>query len=139
MRTGLYICHEMVTKLKGEITCESTEGEYARFIVTLPPLEINSVSPERLRKRRFCQRWKLKAAPWFFAVDDNPDMLWLLNDILSEEYTVMRAATAMAAMKQIESQLPSLIITDIMMPDVGWHRVRERWCATANMPSICLG
>ena len=115
---GLYICHEMVTKLKGEITCESTEGEYARFTVTLPPLEINSVPPEPAEEVPVLPKVEIESRPMVLVVDDNPDILWLLNDILSEEYTVMRATTAMAAMKQIESQLPSLIITDIMMPDV---------------------
>jgi signal transduction histidine kinase len=35
---GLAFCKMVMTKLGGDITCESVEGDYTRFILTFPPL-----------------------------------------------------------------------------------------------------
>ena len=38
------ICHSMTTLLGGKIVIESTPGEYAEFIVTLPKREVDADS-----------------------------------------------------------------------------------------------
>lgn len=51
------------------------------------------------------------------VVDDEPDFCAALQDILeSDGYDVHQAPNALAALLLLESLLPDLILTDLMMP-----------------------
>jgi signal transduction histidine kinase/DNA-binding response OmpR family regulator/ligand-binding sensor domain-containing protein len=49
-------------------------------------------------------------------IDDNVDILNYLNDILSEDYTVLQAENGDAGYEMASSEIPDLIISDVMMP-----------------------
>lgn len=49
-------------------------------------------------------------------IDDNLDILSYLNDILSEEYTVIQADNGDTGFEKATSDIPDLIISDVMMP-----------------------
>ena len=52
------------------------------------------------------------------AIEDNKELLWMLKDILSDEYRVLTAANGEEGLNLLKQQTPELIITDIMMPKV---------------------
>ncbi len=120
---GLSICHDIVESLNGSITVQSTVNEYAEFTVRLPMLEttlseqeeeesvVVTMEEEVVNKGDIQEGKKI-----ILVVDDNKDISWLIADALSDLYTVKNAYTVDEAMKIIESETPSLIITDIMMP-----------------------
>ena len=52
------------------------------------------------------------------AVDDAPEILVAVRDILAPTYTVRAAVNGHLALKIVERQKPDLILLDILMPDM---------------------
>lgn len=141
---GLYICSELVGRLGGEITVESQEGEWTRFRVLLPPLEQpakgESAAPAPVVPAPQVGTDATRK-PEILLVDDNPDILWLVADILSDTYTVTRATSVEEAMESVRRKVPQLIITDIMMPGTDGLEFIKRLRAdkfTKNLPILIL-
>ena len=60
------------------------------------------------------------------VVDDNPDVLELIADILeSNNYEVKTASSGASAIKELERNDYDIILTDLMMPDVDGMQVLE--------------
>lgn len=118
---GLSICHDIVESLGGNISVRSEVGEFAEFIVVLPVLQVTE--EERLADEENSLpadadslRQPAGEKQTILIVDDNKDIVWLISDILSDSYHIRSAYNVPEALKIIESETPSLIITDIMMP-----------------------
>lgn len=151
---GLAICHSMTELLQGNITIESEVNEYAEFIVTLPRLEVNcqktpcspSNIPAGIHAPVITPVQPLPATTVttdtptpadttadsredtrskVLVIDDNPDILSLMTDSLSE-YNVETAPNAEEAMKIIQDHAPDIIITDIMMPEIDGLALTKR-------------
>ena len=60
------------------------------------------------------------------AVDDTPENLDVVKSILVSEYTVKAAVNGKMALKIAETQLPDLILLDIMMPEMDGYEVCRR-------------
>lgn len=73
-------------------------------------------------------------------VDDSPTDRQFLSELLTRHgYTVSTADTAEAAMRQIRSSPPQLVLMDVVMPGQnGFHATREiaRDPATRHLPVI---
>jgi PleD family two-component response regulator len=52
------------------------------------------------------------------AVDDDPDALAILVDLLTPAYDVVTSISAAAASIEMSKKLPDLILLDIEMPDI---------------------
>lgn len=125
---GLSICHSMVKLLEGEIEVKSEVGKYAEFIISLPllkvkeeeqdPDEISLHTASKITMEEGLPSADSVSKPVIVVIDDNKDIVWLITNILAEEYNVRGAYNADDAMKIIELQTPSLVITDIMMPGI---------------------
>ncbi|WP_455960923.1 hybrid sensor histidine kinase/response regulator transcription factor [Bacteroides bouchesdurhonensis] len=136
---GLAICQSMVKLLQGEIQIESEVDKYAEFIVTLPLLEISLSTSEKEEEKNNIQadhiqsyslkKWEQPIAlsegnkssstsATILVIEDNKELLWMLKDILSDEYKVLMASNGEEGLNLLKQQTPELIITDIMMPKV---------------------
>ncbi len=115
---GLFICHEMTVKLGGDIKVESVEGQFTCFTVTLPQMTVNTDDEKEIgfMAKQSAGENQLTDKPQILVVDDNPDICWILSEILSKDYVVSFASNSGEAREFIERQIPALIITDIMMP-----------------------
>ena len=79
--------------------------------------------------------------PTVLVVDDTPDNLTLIADLLEDFYQVKVANSGQRALKIIASSQPDLILLDIMMPDMDGHEVLRRLKgdpATQYIPIIFL-
>lgn len=59
-----------------------------------------------------------KSGSHILVVDDNKEIVELLSDILSDKYTVSKAYSVAEAQQVLKDSPATLIITDIMMPEV---------------------
>ena len=58
--------------------------------------------------------------------DDNADMRLYLSRLLSERYDVKAVPNGQAALEAIREQLPDLVLSDVMMPELdGFGLLRE--------------
>jgi two-component system, chemotaxis family, chemotaxis protein CheY len=67
------------------------------------------------------------AARRVLVVDDDPDILDALSEILEAEgYDVQRARNGREALQRLEQGLPDLVLLDLMMPVMdGWEFARS--------------
>ncbi|MEP0958698.1 ATP-binding protein [Leptolyngbya sp. FACHB-1515] len=74
-------------------------------------------------------------------VDDNADMREYVKRLLSQQYTVEAVADGIAALAAIRKQLPDLVLSDVMMPNLdGFGLLRELRAnsGTQEIPLILL-
>jgi putative two-component system response regulator len=77
--------------------------------------------------------------PTVLVVDDEPLNVAVLSELLSPDYRVLGARSGPIALELLESELPDLILLDVMMPGMDGHAVlaRLRECdRTRNVPVI---
>lgn len=77
------------------------------------------------------------------VVDDDPDILEALSEILEAEgFEIRRARNGKEALEKLEPDPPQLILLDLMMPVMdGWEfaqRLRQLPPRVANIPIIVL-
>ncbi|WP_261220055.1 ATP-binding protein [Ancylothrix sp. D3o] len=73
--------------------------------------------------------------------DDNADMRDYVKRLLAQHYEVTAVRDGMAALAVIEQQMPDLVLTDIMMPNLDGFGLLSRLRAnpaTQNLPIILL-
>jgi len=58
-----------------------------------------------------------------FVVDDEPNNLKLMNQILQDHYQMAFASSGIKVLEVVEKVQPSLILLDIMMPEMDGYEV----------------
>lgn len=127
---GLALCREYAHLIDGHIWVESELGKGASFFLTFPmvaaekmeakihePSRPNTAAPVRTFDKVLTTG---EPKPGILVVEDNPALLQLLNEILSEEYEVGLAANGEEALQLLKASPErfKVVISDIMMPVV---------------------
>jgi len=74
-------------------------------------------------------------------IDDNPDMLYFLNDICKQEFDVILAVDGVEGIQKASIHIPNLIVSDIMMPEkdgIDLCRHLRMQHSTSHIPIILL-
>jgi PAS domain S-box-containing protein len=136
---GLAIVRHLVEMHGGTVQAESAgENQGATFTVRLP---VMSVLPERPQKREHplaeprnpLQSLADLQGVHVLAVDDEPDALRLLCDVLEAAGARVTTATSVAtAMEQVAAARPTVIVADIGMPEADGFELIKRVRTSEN-------
>ena len=157
---GLALTKELVELHHGEIRVESQEGKGSVFTVTLPlgnrhlqPGEIQVLSEEKEEEKEKEKKAlkevveketgerKEKDAPLILIVEDNRDMRAYIRSCVDPAYKVIEAADGEKGLNKAISQIPDLIISDVMMPRMDGTEMTRQIKSderTSHIPVILL-
>jgi len=156
---GLALTRELVELHHGEITVESTVEHGTIFTVWLPlgkdhlsPQEFNEpekpdteqiiseldIEPELAQKRKLKSR---KKGPRILVVEDNRDVRYYIRGHLESIYRISESANGKEGLQAAIAQIPDLVISDVMMPEMDGFELCRRLKAderTSHIPVILL-
>jgi ligand-binding sensor domain-containing protein/signal transduction histidine kinase/CheY-like chemotaxis protein len=128
---GLALTKRLVEDHQGSIHVLSNPGNGSTFSILIPK-KANTINTFLHGKSRN-QEWipeqeplKLQSAVNFdlkenkevlLIIDDNPQILDYLNNLLSEQYDIINANNGKEGLEKATQFIPDLIISDIMMPE----------------------
>ena len=138
---GLSLCQQYVELLGGEIWAESpgSLGMGSSFEFRIPVRKCASDllhdNPDENRGLGSPQETSLSALhsasrmkPRVLVVEDHEDLREFLTETLQEKYSILATANGVEALKWLNEQneLPDLIISDIMMPEMNGFELLKR-------------
>lgn len=162
---GLSLVKRLVTMHHGEITLDSSPGKGATFSVWLPddqgayqPGEIaedNKVKPYAVSSpnvdifeagvepedAELSEEAPAAGSATLLIVEDNTDIRRYLVDALCDQYHVVEASNGKEAMEKLDAETISLVLTDVMMPEMdGFELCKriKRHIQTCHIPVIIL-
>jgi PAS domain S-box-containing protein len=111
---GLAICHEIVTRMGGEITVDSQPGKGSAFRVTLPAAASEQGNAKlRSRPAPLVRRGRI------LVVDDEPIVGGSIRRTLAKEHDVVVVSSGKEALALIQAgEAFDLILSDVMMPEM---------------------
>lgn len=74
-------------------------------------------------------------------VDDERNIAAMIEDLLSEDYQIVLAYTGQTAVTKAQWEKPDVVLTDLMMPDMGGYelvRALQGDDRTKNIPVIAM-
>lgn len=155
---GLNLTRELVSLMHGEIVLKSAEGSGALFFVTIPlgiehldegdyilkELEIGQSSDEAVltgKEEVGEVSVQVEEASQVLIVEDNEDLRTFIGENLTHHYKVTVAADGLEGLSKATSEIPDLIISDVMMPGMNGMELCEKLKGderTSHIPVIML-
>lgn len=129
--------------LGGDITFVSAEGKGSTFSLTLQRAEAPAKAFPEAEQQRLSSDEESEALSQdtILVVDDNDELRRFLYEIFSPEYRVVLRSDAASALKYLETEYPSIILSDVMMigmqGDEMCRLIREN-PVTAGIPVLLL-
>jgi len=168
---GLALAKELVELHKGKISVKSLEGEGTEFIITLPLATTNlkdsktidlshheqlsannydlELNPE-IKQQEFSNEFRnVNLQPGETAdkkeiiliVEDNFDVSSYIKEQLKKEYNIIQAFNGLEGFQISQKEIPDLIITDVMMPQMDGLQLCKKIRSdqnTSHIPIIML-
>jgi signal transduction histidine kinase/ligand-binding sensor domain-containing protein/DNA-binding response OmpR family regulator len=108
---GLYIVRKFVQMLGGNISIKSEQGKGTCISIRLPakPVCEALVAEDKNDSEEL---------PFILLVEDNEQMLRYLKKRLISHFQVATATNGMEALEFIKKNIPEIVISDIMMPEM---------------------
>lgn len=132
---GLSLVKDLVVLHKGEIKVDNHPGEGVNFIINIP-VNSDAFTAEECNENR--QQSELAANDEqdpventennefnILIVEDNPDLVLLMKNILSRKYNVFTAGNGKEAMEILKEQDIQLVVSDVMMPEMNGYELCE--------------
>ncbi|MCY4561597.1 MAG: ATP-binding protein [Flavobacteriaceae bacterium] len=153
---GLSIAHEIIKLHSGQIKVDSVEGKGSQFTIYLPmgkshfpqesivesslQLPINSREEEK-NIDEMLDMIEPKSMETVLIVEDHDELREYIKEVLDSKYRIIEASEGKIGLKVALEQIPELIISDIMMPEMdGMNlcKVLKTNVVTSHIPIILL-
>jgi signal transduction histidine kinase/ligand-binding sensor domain-containing protein/DNA-binding response OmpR family regulator len=129
---GLSITREFVKIHGGTISVHSDPGQGSTFTVTLLLHDVMRIEAGKVSQEIEGQATEeevrhpvsvpdgddMGKKPILLLVEDNEDFRFYLKDNLKLDYQVLEAPNGREGWKKVQEQLPDLVVSDIMMPEM---------------------
>lgn len=160
---GLALVKAFVEMHHGNICVDSTEGSGTEFSIRIPVKQEGQICHGIERKKilgslkegavvmadqesvsaeaNHVPRGEVKSKPVVLVIDDNQDVRDYVRSVLSEEYSVIEAANGSDGLKTAISDVPDMIVCDVMMPVMDGMECCRRLKAeprTSHIPVMML-
>lgn len=154
---GLALVKELVGLYRGQISVSSEPGKGSRFKISLP------VEKEAFKEAELVYgEWKTEAAfinhsgeeggeaaeesgrtnrPLLLIVEDNGDLRRFIKETVQPHYNVAEAVNGKEGLEKAVSDIPDLIVSDVMMPGMDGFALTEKLKKderTSHIPVILL-
>lgn len=140
---GLYIVRNIAQLHHGKIELRSEVDRGSKFSLFLPVDSLRTLQStyDTPSSTAIEVGIEQKDAPTILIVEDNQQMSEYIGSLFASEYRVLRAADGQNGMAMAREHLPSIIIHDVMLPDINGLeccRILSQDQATARIPIILL-
>ena len=151
---GLSLVRDFVTLHEGEVKVFDNIGTGSVFVIQFPVKHVEtqvqlpeetgmSVGDEEDRemKEEVREETGRKDSPLLLVVDDNEDFRIFMRYSLELQYRVKLAVNGNEAWEMMQEELPDLVISDVMMPQMDGNelcRLIKQDKRTAHIPVILL-
>jgi DNA-binding response OmpR family regulator len=160
---GLSLTHELVVLMHGTIEVKSEPGSETIFRTTIPlgidhlkhdeytwaktsvsaqgsedPSEDDSMEQDELTGT---PKKSNRGLPQVLVAEDQPEIREFIQENLSDEYLVETAENGVAAYRYATETIPDLVVTDLVMPEMGGTELCEKLKKderTSHIPVIIL-
>jgi PAS domain S-box-containing protein len=119
---GLAITRRLCRMLGGDVTVTSAPGQGSIFTINLPLRQDEEIAAPEPQVERAPAAASSGAGPLVLLVDDDPQIHDLIGTMLAREgYRVDHANGGKEALEKARAEHPTVILLDVMMPQVdGW-------------------
>ncbi|MGN6401006.1 MAG: ATP-binding protein, partial [Flavisolibacter sp.] len=125
---GLSLARELTQLMNGKIEVKSEYGIGTTFSVTIPVEKIVMTAKSKFiteendvpvagNKFELTQK-EINDGPLLLIVEDNDELRSFITEGLSERWRVMEAADGKDALEIILKELPDIVVSDVMMPEM---------------------
>lgn len=131
---GLSLVKQLVEQYGGSISVSSKFAEGSSFTVSLPMIERADNQANSAMQVHTSQ-------PTLLIVEDNQEMAELLLSLFNTEFNCMCATDGQQALDLCQTDLPDLIISDVMMPNMDGYQLLAALRAnpaTSHIPVLLL-
>lgn len=111
---GLSLVHEYAVSLGGGVQLNKNEGEGTTFTVFLP-FEVAAESPEKNTEEELESD---EGKPILLVVEDHADLNDFICDYFEDRFCCKSAFDGTQALNLMEQQVPDIILSDLMMPEM---------------------
>ncbi|MEM9695880.1 MAG: ATP-binding protein, partial [Myxococcota bacterium] len=158
---GLSLAREFARAMDGDATVESTLGVGSTFSVRIPvaepregllPADVEPSIPEESRGDVSGAASSPPAAvqtspeteaapdsvdrPYVLVVEDNPDVRNYIKTVLGGEFELQAVADGVEALDSLDTRLPEVIVSDVMMPNMDGFELTRRLKAVPVLAAI---
>lgn len=130
---GLSLVNDLVKLHKGTIDVDNHPGSGVKFTVTIPITmshyteeECDEILASNPNPPTTVSSAQEKPLYRILVVEDNPDLNFVLRNMLTRHYEVFSAGNGVEAMEVIRKENIDLIVSDVMMPEMDGYELCSR-------------
>ena len=147
---GLSLVRDFVTLHEGEVKVFDNIGTGSVFVIQFPVKHVETqvqlppetgISIGEEEDKEIKEETERKDFPLLLIVDDNEDFRIFMRYSLELQYRVKLAVNGNEAWEMMQEELPDLVISDVMMPEMDGNelcRLIKQDKRTAHIPVILL-